>query len=80
MADRLTGIRESGRFREIPNTTKLQIIEVTRIYKGWKSILTSLKLVFTRGREPTALSAFLRIDRKRLSWLFPEPGKGNLKG
>jgi hypothetical protein len=31
MADRLTGINESGRFREIPNTTKLQIIEVTRI-------------------------------------------------
>jgi len=30
MADKLTGIKESGRFREIPNTTKLQIIEVTR--------------------------------------------------
>jgi len=76
MADRLTGIKESGRFREIPNTTKLQIIEVTRIYKGWNSILTSLKLVFTRGGEPIALIAFLSIDRKQLSWLFLEPDKG----
>jgi len=76
MADRLTGIRESGRFREIPNTTKLQIIEVTRIYKGWNSILTSLKLGFTRGREPTGLSAFFRSDRKRLSSLFPGRGSG----
>jgi len=78
MADRLTGIRESGRFREIPNTIKLQIIEVTRIYKGWNSMLTSLRLVFTDGKETTALSVFLRIDRKQLSLLFLGPGKGLL--
>ena len=30
MADRLTGTSESGRFREIPNTTKLTIIEPTK--------------------------------------------------
>jgi hypothetical protein len=53
MADKLTGIKEFGRFREIPNTTKLQIIEVTRIYKGWNSILTSLKLIlFCRKNYP----------------------------
>jgi hypothetical protein len=31
MAERLTGKKEFGRFREIPNTIKLRIIEVTRI-------------------------------------------------
>ena len=31
MAERLTGKNESGRFREIPNTIKLRIIEGTRM-------------------------------------------------
>ena len=31
IAERLTGKKESGRFKEIPNTTKLRIIEMTRI-------------------------------------------------
>jgi hypothetical protein len=31
MAERLTGKKESGRFREIPNTIKFRIIEVTRV-------------------------------------------------
>ena len=30
MADKLTGKKESGRFREIPNTIKLAIIDVTK--------------------------------------------------
>ena len=31
IAERLTGGKESGLFKEIPNTIKLQTIEVTRI-------------------------------------------------
>ncbi len=31
MAERLTGKKESGRFREIPNTIKLRIIDVIRM-------------------------------------------------
>jgi hypothetical protein len=31
MAKRLTGKKESGRFREIPNTKKLRIIEAIRM-------------------------------------------------
>ena len=31
IAERLTGKKEFGRFKEIPNTIKLRIIDVTRI-------------------------------------------------
>ena len=31
IAEKLTGKKESGRFKEIPNTIKLRIIDVTRI-------------------------------------------------
>ena len=31
IAERLTGKKESGLFKEIPNTIKLRIIETTRI-------------------------------------------------
>ena len=34
IAERLTGKKESGLLIEIPNTTKLQSIETTRIGKG----------------------------------------------
>ena len=34
LAERLTGKKESGLFKEIPNTIKLQNIEATRIWKG----------------------------------------------
>ena len=33
-AKRLTGKKESGLFKEIPNTIKLQNIEATRIWKA----------------------------------------------
>jgi hypothetical protein len=39
IAERLTGKKESGRFKEIPNTIKLRTIDVTKIYKAWNSIL-----------------------------------------
>ena len=58
MADRLTGIKEFGRFREIPNTTKLQIIEVTRIYKGWNSILDLFKISFHSRRRTYSFNCF----------------------
>ena len=46
MAERLTGKKEFGRFREIPNTMKLATIEVTSVKNARSSIIPFLRLAW----------------------------------
>ena len=46
MAERLTGKKEFGRFREIPNTIKLAIIEATSVKNARSSIIPFHGLVW----------------------------------
>jgi len=47
MAERLTGKKEFGRFREIPSTIKLATIDVTRTKNAWFSMCSSLGKFFS---------------------------------